>query len=220
MNRSKILKYGVWALAPLIGAAAMLSFLYFRDHGGESFAPPAAVGEQGEPVAAEKIQEARDFKEWPLYWLGESSQSLPLTKIQGATPENGFPTQNSVYFGYGTCTPPPDGGCARPLSIQIEPLCWTLPETISGVKREDTFDFRGAKALWVDEGQLGIWTGDSAVFIFGYPRERIQKAADQIAPLGNVEVQLADSKLPPPNFDKCPEPVIVTPVFEPPREQQ
>jgi len=226
MNRSKTLKYGIWALAPLIGAAAMLSFLYFRDHGGESFEPPPAVGEQGEPVAAEKIQEARDFKEWPLWWLGESSQSLPLTKIQWATPEHGFPTQNTVDFIYGTCTPPPDGGCHYPLEVQIEPLCWTPPETISSPGRRDVFDFRGAKALWVDEGQLGIWTGDSAIFIFGYPRERIDKAAADITPLGNVSVALTDSKLPPPKFENCPEtpmkpnpkPIAETPVVEPPRE--
>ena len=72
MNRSKIIKYSPWVLAPLIGAAAMLSFLYFRDRGSETFEPPAAVGEQGQPVAAEKIQTARDFKGFPLYWLGES----------------------------------------------------------------------------------------------------------------------------------------------------
>jgi len=219
MNRSKTLKYGIWALAPLIGAAAMLSFLYFRDHGGESFEPPAAVGEQGEPVAAEKIQEARDFKGWPLWWLGETSQSLPLTSILWGTPERGFPDQNRVYFVYGTCTPRQEAGCTPPLVIQVEPLCGTLPETISGVKRQDLFDLRGAKAAWVDEGQLGIWTGDSAVFIFG-SKERALEAADQATPLGNVPVALTDSKLPPPNFDNCPEPVIVTPVFEPTREQQ
>src|SRR4030042_1975192 len=110
MNRSKILRYGIWALVPLIGAAAMLAFLYFRDQGGESFEPPAAVGEQGEPAAAGKLQEARDFKEWPLWWLGETSQSLALTNIHVATPERGFTTQDRVDFIYGTCTPPPDGG--------------------------------------------------------------------------------------------------------------
>jgi hypothetical protein len=199
-----MLKYSIWALAPLIGAAAMLSFLYFRDHGGESFEPPAAVGEQGQPVAAEKLQEARDFKEWPLWWVGESSQSLPLTSIQWATPEQGFPDQNSVSFQYGTCTPPPDGGCVDPLSIQIEPLCWTPPDTISSPGQGDIFDFRGAKALWVGD-HLRIWTGDSAIAIFGHPRERIDKAAEEILPLGNLEVELVDSKLPPPNFDSCPE---------------
>ena len=201
MNRSKIIKYSPWVLAPLIGAAAMLSFLYFRDHGSESFEPPAAVGEQGEPVAAEKIQEARDFKEWPLYWLGESYESLPLTGIDFAIPERGLPTMRTVYFIYGTCKPPPGGeGCAPPLSIAIEPLTFTPPERIASTKRGDLFDFRGAKALWIDERQLGIWTGDSAIFIFG-SRETVLKAAEQIAPLGNVEVTLSDSNLAPPNFD-------------------
>jgi len=205
MNRSKIIKYSPWVLAPLIGAAAMLSFLYFRDHGSESFEPPAAVGEQGEPVAAEKIQEARDFKEWPLYWLGESYDSLPLTGIDFAIPERGFPTMRTVYFIYGTCKPPPGGeGCAPPLSIAIEPLTFTPPERIASTKRGDLFDFRGAKALWID-GDLRIWTGDSMVAIFGYPQERIEKAARDIMPLGNVGVALSDSKLPPPNFDSCPE---------------
>jgi hypothetical protein len=221
MNRSKMLKYGIWALAPLIGAAAMLAFLYFRDHGGESFEPPAAVGEQGKPVSAEKIQEARDFKEWPLYWLGESSQSLALTSIDEFTPDRGFPTMNSVDLIYGTCTQQPgQEACTPPLSIVVEPLCFTPPERIAGVERDSPFDFRGAKALWVDEIQLGIWTGDSAVFIFG-SKERVLKAAEEISPLGNIEVAVIDSELPPPNFESCPKTPIYpvsTLVPEPPRE--
>jgi len=206
MNRSKILKYGIWALAPLIGAAAMLSFLYFRDHRGESFEPPAAVGEQGlpgTPVAAEKIQTARDFKGFPLYWLGESFESLALTNAH-IVPEALAPTLDEVRFIYGTCTPPPGGeGCALPLDILVEPLCFTPPERI-GVTRADAQDFRGAKALWIGD-HLRIWTGDTTIAIFGYPRERIQAAADALVPLGNIEVALIDSKLPPPNFDSCPE---------------
>jgi hypothetical protein len=87
-------------------------------------------------------------------------------------------------------------------------LCWIPPESIAGVKREELFDFRGAKALWVSDSQLGIWMGDSAVFILG-SRDRIARAAEEIAPLGNIEVTLTDSKLPPPNFDSCPE----TPIY-------
>lgn len=200
MNRSKIIKYSPWVLAPLIGAAAMLSFLYFRNHRGESFEPPAAVGGQGQPVAAEKLQEARDFKEWPLYWLGESFDSLPLTGIDFLTPEQGMPTMRAVSFIYGTCTPPPDaGGCAAPLNIQVDPLSFIPPEKISGVTRGDLFDFRGAKAVWVDD-HLRIWTGDSTIAIFGHPRERIEKAAQEIVPLGNLAAALSDSNLPPPNF--------------------
>ena len=207
MNRSKIAKYVVWLLPFLIGAAAMVAFLLVRDGGGETLAPPAAVGEQdlpGTPVAPEKIQEARDFEDWPLWWLGESFDSFALTNIKEWTPERGFPTMNSVSLTYGTCTPRPGtGGCAPPLSIQVEPLCYTLPERITGFTRDDLFDFRGAKALWVHD-HLRIWTGDSAISIYGHPRERIDRAGEDVVPLGNAEVTLTDSRLPPPNFESCP----------------
>jgi hypothetical protein len=223
MDRRRIAKYGVWLLPPLIGAAAMLAFLLIRD-GGRTLTPPAAVGEQGlpgTPVASEKIQEARDFEGWPLWWMGDSFDSLSLTHIDQFTQSRGFPTQNIVYFTYGTCTPPPGGGgCGPPLSIAVEPLCWTLPEKITGVKIGDLFDFRGAKALWIDD-HLRIWTGDAAIAIFGYPRERIEQAAAALVPLGNVEVTLTDSNLPPPNFESCPQtpayplPALATPTRTP-----
>jgi len=207
MNRSKILKYGIWALAPLIGAAVMLAFLYFRDRGSETFEPPVVVGEQalpGTPVAAEKIQTAQDFKKYPLYWLGDSFQSLNLAYLDKYTPMAGYSNIDAFSFTYGTCAPPPGGeGCAPPLEIQVTPLCWNLPERF-GIERGDLIDFRGAKALW-DEYGVRIWTGDSAILIGGHPHERIQQATEALAPLGNVEVALIDSKLPPPNFDSCPE---------------
>jgi hypothetical protein len=221
MKRSKIVRYGVWLVPPVIGAAAMLAFLLVRDSGGETFTPPAAVGEQdlpGTPVAPEKIQEARDFKGWPLWWLGESFDSLNLAYVLPFTNGDGSSEVDRIGFIYGTCTQPTgsEGGCAPPLSLQIEPLCKTLPEMIMGFERSDLFDFRGAKALWVDERQLGVWTGDSAVFVFG-SRDRILRAADVIVPLGNVQVALTGSNLPPPNFESCPEtPIYPTPFPYPP----
>lgn len=199
-------------LAPLIGAAAMLTFLLLHDRGGESFTPPAAVGEQGlpgTPVAPEKLQEAREFKDWPLWWLGESFDSLALTHVEEVTPRRGFPTMNWVEFTYGTCTHRPGGeGCPLPVAIQISPLCWSPPERLE-IPPDDLVDFRGAKTLWQEGGTVRIWTDDSAILIGAYPRERLQKAAEELLPLGNVEVTLTDSKLPPPNFDSCPE----TPIY-------
>jgi len=219
MNRSKMTKYGVWLLPPLIGAGAMLAFLLIRDNGGESFTPPAAVGEQdlpGTPVAPEKIQEARDFKDWPLWWLGESFDSLNLAYITQFTEKRGFSRMNIVSFIYGTCTPPPGGeGCGPPLEVQVSPLCWNPPERL-GIAREDLVDFRGAVAFWEEGGTLRIWTGDSAILI-GASRDRLQKAAEELVPLGNIEVTLTDSELPPPNFESCPEtPIYPTPASYPP----
>lgn len=211
MNRSKIAKYGVWLLPFLIGAAAMVTFLLVRDGGGEALTPPGAVGEQdlpGTPVAPEKIQEARDFEDWPLWWLGESFESLALTHVEEVTPERGFRTMNFVSFTYGTCTIAPGRqSCGPPLEIQISPLCWVPPERL-GIAQDDLVDFRGAKALWREGGTVRIWTGDTTILI-GASGERLQKAAEELAPLGNVEVNLGDSNLPLPNFDSCPE----TPVY-------
>jgi hypothetical protein len=223
MKRSKIAKYGVWLLPFFIGAAAMVGFLLIRD-AGETLAPPAAVGEQGlpgTPVALEKMQEARDFDGWPLWWLGDSFDSLSLTHVDELTPARGFPTMNFVSFVYGTCAIAAGRqSCAPPLEIQVDPLCSVPPEKIAGVERDDPFDFRGAKALWIDD-HLRIWTGDSAIAIFGYPRDRVEAAAEALVPLGNVEVTLSGSNLPPPNFESCPEtpvyplPAIVTPTQTP-----
>jgi hypothetical protein len=201
-----MVRYEVWLLPFLIGGAAMVVFLLGCDGGGETLAPPTAVEEQdlpGTPVAPEKVQEARDFKGWPLWWLGESFDSLALTHVEEVTPERGFSTMNWVEFIYGTCTPPPGGeGCGPPLAIQVSPLCSIAPEG-RGIAREDLADFRGAKALWEEGGTVRIWTGDSTILI-GTSRERLQKAAEELVPLGNIEVSLTDSKLPPPNFESCP----------------
>jgi hypothetical protein len=221
VKQTKIARCGPWMLAPLIGAAVVLAFLFIRDRGGESFAPPAAVGEQdlpGAPVAPGKIQEARDFKDWPLWWLGESFDSLNLTYVGERTPRRGFPTINMVAFVYGECTPPPGGeGCGPPLQIQISPLCWNPPERF-GIPLDHVVDFRGAKAFWEEGATVRIWTGDSAILIGASP-ERLQKAADGMVPLGNVQVTMTDSKLPAPNFGSCPETPIYpvsTPVPYPP----
>jgi hypothetical protein len=193
----------------------MLTFLLLHDRGGESFEPPAAVGEQalpGTPVAPNALQEARDFKDYPLWWLGENFDSLALTKIAQMTRERGFTSMDAVYFVYGKCTPPAGSeGCAPPLSILVEPLCSTPPEKVVGLANEPPFAFRGATALWVDD-HLRIWTGDSAIAIWAHPRDDILRAAEAIVPLGNVDTPLVNSELPPPNLVKCPayvEPTIV-----------
>jgi len=201
MNRSKIRKYGPWALAPLIGAAAMLAFLLLHDRGGAIPTPPVAAGDPGTPVAADKLQAIRDFKAFPLYWLGEGFESLALTAIPSFGVDTGTPEMNDIDFIYGTCTPPPGGGgCTPPLVVQVEPLCFT-PPAMAGTG--DPFDFRGAKALWLEGGRkLGIWTGDSTVFIIG-SHDVVMRAANQIVPLGNVPVDLTGSGLQPPNFSSC-----------------
>jgi hypothetical protein len=68
---------------------------------------------EGDPTAA------RQFDEFPLYWVGERFERWDLTYIELDSPAD------FVTFIYGTCTPS-DGeqpSCTAPLQIQLSPLC-------------------------------------------------------------------------------------------------
>ena len=65
---------------------------------------------------------ARQFDEYPLYWVGERFEQWDLVHVGLDTP--GY----FVTFIYGDCTP--TGGeqpsCTPPLQIQVSPLCPNL----------------------------------------------------------------------------------------------
>jgi hypothetical protein len=74
---------------------------------------------EGAAVEASKPSSAREFDAYPLYWLGERFERWELAHVD-------LDNQSEfVTFIYGTCTPPPEeeGGCPRPLQIQVAPLC-------------------------------------------------------------------------------------------------
>ncbi len=143
-----------------------------------STAPPAATATPAptlaEPASAGEggwtIEDAKQFREFPLYWLGESYEGLPLTKIirYRYDPEPPIPAiqaENIVLFIYGSCNPGPEGGCPPPLSIRVEPYCMNPPEGFAPAVRGGPFEVRGALAEQVS-GDIRIWTGDVSVAIF------------------------------------------------------
>lgn len=79
------------------------------------------------PRSHPDIRAAREFKAFPLYWLGERFEKWNLTAIDGIDRPAQF-----VTLIYGTCTP--HGGeqpsCTPLLEIQVFPLCWHL-ETVA-----------------------------------------------------------------------------------------
>src|SRR4030042_3000119 len=124
------------------------------EDGGGAPAAPASAGQ-----IRWTIEDARQFDEFPLYWLGESYEGLPLTDIIRAKYEyevhpqeapfmgQNVMKENLVGFVYGTCTPGSDGGCVPPLVVRVEPYC-VNPNL--KVKKAFTpglpFDVRGALA--------------------------------------------------------------------------
>jgi hypothetical protein len=139
---------------------------YLLDHGGGGLAEPTSAGQR-----RWTIEDATNFTEFPLYWLGESYNGLPLTRIirYRYDPEPPIPAvtaEDSVAFIYGTCTPSPEAGCAPPLQIIVEPYCTRPPEIIAPLANVgSSFDIRGATAQWVTD-HLRIWTGDVSTTIF------------------------------------------------------
>ena len=115
------------------------------------------------------IEEARRFKEFTLYWVGEEFRGLSLTQISRfrSAPEAAI-AANHFRFTYGTCRIPGgffgDGGCGPPIQITVEPYC--LDAYRHRVYYPDKVPFRGeAEASAAGEGAMYVWTGDVAVRI-------------------------------------------------------
>ena len=126
------------------------------------------------------IEDAKQFTEFTLYWLGESYEGLPLTKIirYRYDPEPPIPpieAENIVLFIYGSCNPGPDSGCAPPLSIRVEPYCMNPPEGFAPAVRDAPFEVRGALAERI-AGHLRIWTGDVGITILTNPVSQVEAA--------------------------------------------
>lgn len=113
--------------------------------------------EGGDSVSGWSIEDARQFDQFSLFWLGEEYEELPLTHISYASSEKVF------LFVYGSCNPRGEGGCAPPLSLTIEP-CNLEPPGGGG-----SFEIRGAQAAFSSAGQLKVWTREVTVSVFAEP---------------------------------------------------
>ncbi len=135
--------------------------------GSSDLAEPASAGQRRWTV-----EDAKQFDEFPLYWLGESCEGLPLTNIIRSyyDPEPPIPAveaENAVVFIYGSCTPDASGGCAPPLSIRVEPYCMRPPQQIaSGVKVGEPISVRNAVGQYISGDHLRVWTQNVSIAVF------------------------------------------------------
>jgi hypothetical protein len=130
----------------------------------------------------------KSFSAFPLYYVGESFEGLPLTAItrrlqtKRLGPEPG--RANFVGFLYGDCEPGSDGGCPLPLEIQVWPACERTLSSYSMGGQPMPYEattLRGVPAAFFDNGgRLELYTGRVTIVIFGMDREQIQRAADSL----------------------------------------
>ncbi len=111
-------------------------------------------GDQTRSVRGWPIEDARQFDQFSLFWLGEEFEGLSLTNIVHAKSEK------VVIFVYGSCDPGGEGGCAPPLSLRNEP-CNQEPPGAGG-----PFEIRGAQAAFSSAGQLKVWTREVTVSVY------------------------------------------------------
>ena len=177
-------------------------------------AAPGPLWAAGGPAEAGggrlSVEEAKAFQEFPLYWVSENFQDLPLVAILRSryNPDPTLPAsrgENMVTFIYGRCEPKGEGGCAPPLAIQVTPYCQVPPTLLAErVKNEPPSQLRGAQAQWVGQrtSHLRLWTKNVNVAIFAGDRALLTAAADALRPV-SLPADQRPGDLGPPTVGSC-----------------
>ena len=152
------------------------------------------------------IPEARQFNDFPLYWVGMDYEGLPLTAVTHY--EGGVLETVAFVYGDSSCN---DSGCRAPIYIQIHPYCDSSPESVrsflgalesAGYKTSVT-EVRGVSGYLTDVPRIYLWTGSSAIEIDGdVGGPSVQKAARELIPLSE-DLLGGKDPLPPPTTTEC-----------------
>ena len=137
----------------------------------ESADPNAVAGNSNMSV-----EEAREFSEFPLYWLGETYEGLELTTLLGG--------KKNFTFLYGKCVVRSEGGCPAPFSVIVRPLCNSRPGTADpSVHAGELFSLRGALAQEYTDGHLKLGIGSVSVTLYGPTRDMMKAMAENLRPV-------------------------------------
>lgn len=151
-----------------------------------------AIGTSACGGGAVDADAARNFRGYPLYWVGTHFERWDLEYVDVGNGE--FST-----FVYGTCEVEGfDGGCSPPLTIQIQPLCSHLDVVASapiwqrsrvrGAPVGTNLD--GAPVLFTDRVQAKVYRGQG--WDPGLPLRAMQalQSANDVEPVLTVGEQI------------------------------
>lgn len=117
------------------------------------------------------------------YWLGPSYLGLGL---EVASPGS---------YVYGTCDPPPDGGCVPPYDVQNHRICERNPLT-GGGQPSRVYRLRGGAIAAVQGAGVEVGVGRQTVVVFAHTRALAEQAAEALrrgseeAPVTNLPAPL------------------------------
>src|SRR5205809_6599874 len=82
------------------------------------------------PVSNWTVGNANQFSEFPLYWLGQSYEGLPLTYVGGSTDGDGVHHATSWYGQPTYAGDAASGSWVPPLEVGMQPYCGFSPEEL------------------------------------------------------------------------------------------
>ena len=193
------------AAVGLLGGIAMTSAGCFLD-----LEPPP------KPVSNWTIEDARGFNEFPLYWLGETYEGLPLSLVSLSTDGDGVRHSTLFYGETSLAGGAPSQSWLPPLEVDIQPHCGFSPEEflwweeevseyseaeVSGVQIRDVSGY--LKRYSSRESSLVLWTGGSAIHLSTWKTELdIEQAARDLIPIAEG-IGATLNPLPPPLPASC-----------------
>ena len=168
------------------------------------------------PVSNWTIEEAREFGEFPLYWLDERYEGLPLTVVTHGTDGDGV-RHATFFYGETSLTGDPySASWLPPLELDIQPYCGFSPEEFLGWE-EEVSEYSEAEVSGVQmrsvsgylkryssrEASLVLWTGGSAIYLSTWKTELdIEQAARNLIPIAEG-IGATLNPLPPPITTSC-----------------
>lgn len=132
------------------------------------------------PKGPPDIRAAREFTQYPLYWVGERFEGRDLTAVSV--------DRKNVTFIYGTCVLelPADGGCGPTLQIQIWPRCVTLEAAKSGLEIRGAplnYSYGGDPILYTDRVEIRVFAGHGATRGMRMRALRALRSANRVPPV-------------------------------------
>jgi hypothetical protein len=202
MNMKRI----VCAMVGLGLLALLLGGIVWAVVGRGDGTTPATVG-----PGVTTVDDIRQFEEFPVYWLGESFQGLPLTAVHRMDYPGAFPGKpyndpwHEVRFIYGTCTAAPgQSSCPVPLSVSIRPYCEVPPEIVAdAAKTGPPEEIRGAMVQRTGKS-MRVWTGNVSIGIAATDDALLDEAVRNLVRLNGDKPSSPEEALGPPDQVECP----------------
>jgi hypothetical protein len=132
-----------------------------------------------------ELRAAKDFPGYLVYYAGPEVKGFELNRVVEDGQEQHGRDRSRWIFGYGDCTPSgSEGGCPLPVEIQNYAICRRWPGAYPW--KVPLFDFKGARLARRGGATVEIYTGRTAIAIFG-SKQRAMAAARQLRIVGRQQ---------------------------------